>query len=224
MLHDDRRTRDYLAALARGGATGGRRARHRHRERGARRRRGAGGRTPGLRGRRQRHRRGGRAGCSPQTGWTTTSRSFPAGRGSRAARAGGCARGGDDRKRAARRGDPRDDARRAAPPPEAGRAADSPHADTARAASCACPEAEARQRAIGTRPRSSAGGAVRMEFQPLLDAALPGPRQHADRGGGGCDLAARGPAGHPRRAGSGDVRRTPRCAPAPTSWWTSRAA
>ena len=61
MLHDDRRTGDYLAALAAGGAAGRRCARHRHRERRACRRCRSSGCAARLRGRRQRHRGSGRA-------------------------------------------------------------------------------------------------------------------------------------------------------------------
>ena len=101
-------------SACRGSATGGRRARHRHRERGARRCCRSSGCPAGLRGRGQRHRGSGRARVrGKRRGRRRHARSrLVAAR--RVARARGSPRGGTDWKRAARRGDPRDDPRRAA--------------------------------------------------------------------------------------------------------------
>ena len=98
-----------------------------------------------------------------------------------------------------------------------------PHALTLLARPLRLPDGEARQRAIGRAAVERWRRLYDMEFQPLLDAAAPRPRQHADRGRGGRRLAAGGPAGHPRGAGSGDVRGGLGAAPAPTSSSTSRA-
>ena len=98
-----------------------------------------------------------------------------------------------------------------------------PHTLTLLARPLRLPDGEARQRAIGRAAVERWRRLYDMEFQPLLDAAAPGPRQHADRGRGGRGLAARRPAGRARGAGSGDVRGRLGARLAPTSSSTSRA-
>ena len=60
------------------------------------------------------------------------------------------------------------------------------------------PKSEVRQRAIGRDALERWRRLYGMEFQPLLDAATPGPVHHADRGRGRCDLAPRRPPGRSR--------------------------
>ena len=70
-----------------------------------------------------------------------------------------------------------------------------PHTLTLLARPLLLPDDEARQRAIGRAAVERWRELYGMEFQPLLDAAAPGPGQHAHRGGGGRDVAARRAAG-----------------------------
>ena len=140
----------------------------------------------------------------------------------RAARAGRPAGRRDHRQRAARGGDPRDHARRAPPPAETRRAADPPQAHAARAA----PSPAGRR---GQAARDRAGGrralaaAVRHGVPTTARRRRPCPRQHADRGRGRRRLAAR--RAHRSRSQRWTWRRsrTPPCVPAPTSSSTSRA-
>ena len=82
---------------------------------------------------------------------------------------------GDHRQRAVRGGDPRDDARRPSPPAEAAGAADPAHAHAARAAAADSGGRGQTARDRARRRSSAGGGLYGIEFQPLLDAATPGP-------------------------------------------------
>ena len=79
------------------------------------------------------------------------------------------------------------------------------------------PETEARQRALGRSAVERWRGLYGIDFEPLRGRGGPGPRQLADRGRGGCDVAPRGSADRPRRPrphrlrrGHGARRRRPR--------------
>ena len=195
MLHDDRRTDDYIAALRQAVrsadivldiGTGS----------GARNRRRPGGRASRVRSRGQRHRR-----CCRMR----VRRQRRAGPGDpdprlvqrhQAARAGGPTRGGAHRKPTARGGDPRDDARRPPQAAETGRAADPAHPRTG-GPSGPCPGCETRQRAIGRHAVHRWRQLYGIEFQPLLAAAFPGPVNNPGSRGPR-PLATRGSAGHAR--------------------------
>ena len=82
-----------------------------------------------------------------------------------------------------------------------------PHTLTLLARPLRLPDGEARQRAIGRAAVERWRRLYDMEFRPLLDAAAPRPGQHADRSRGGRRLAAGRPAGRAGGVGSGEDRR-----------------
>ena len=92
-----------------------------------------------------------------------------------------------------------------------------PNALTLLARPLLLPEAEARQRALGRAAVERWRGLYGIDFEPLLDAAIPGPRQHPDRGRSGRHVAAGRPAGRARRRGPHRIRRRRRFALTPTS-------
>ena len=81
-----------------------------------------------------------------------------------------------------------------------------PHRLTLLARPLRLPDGEARQRAIGRAAVERWRRLYEMEFQPLLDAAVPGPVNMPTEAEVVAGLAARRPTGHARGAGSGDVR------------------
>ena len=85
-----------------------------------------------------------------------------------------------------------------------------PHALTLLARPLLLPDDEARQRAIGRGGRRALAAAVRHRVPAAARRRPPGPGQQAHRGRGGRDVATRGPAGRPRRARPHGLRATPR--------------
>ena len=118
----------------------------------------------------------------------------------RTTRAGRSARLGDHRQRTVRGGDPRDDARCPSPPAEAAGAADPAHAHAARAAApdSGCRGQTARDRARRLRALATF---VRHRVPTAAGRRSPRARPHADGGRGGRRVAACGPAGRPRHTG-----------------------
>ena len=81
-----------------------------------------------------------------------------------------------------------------------------PHGLTLLARPLRLPEGEARQRAIGRTAVERWRRLYDMEFQPLLDAARPAPVNMPTEAEVVATWPPVGPAGHPRCAGSGNVR------------------
>ena len=79
------------------------------------------------------------------------------------------------------------------------------------------PRPRRRQRALGRSAVERWRGLYGIDFEPLARCRGARPRQLADRGRGGRNLAARGSAGALAVARPHHLRRTPRCVPAPTS-------